>query len=88
MSSSTKNRAPDVLKHEPEALTWVRRVAGLTQVEVARQLGISPSHMSELEGGTRSATNDMLDNLAGILGCPRVVLERKRVVVEAKRAVA
>lgn len=86
--SSSKSRAPDVLKHEPEALTYARRVAGLTKAELARKVGTAPSLITELEGGTRSATPEMLERLAAALGCPVVVLERKRVVVEPKQAVA
>lgn len=79
MSSNT--RRPDVLRHEPEALTYARRVACLSKAELARRVGAPRSLITELEGGTRSATTDMLEKLAEVLGCPVVVLERKRVVV-------
>lgn len=67
---------------------YARRVTGMTQAELARKVGVTRSLINELEGGTRSATADMLDTLAEVLGCPLVVLERKRVVVETKRVVA
>lgn len=82
-----RNRVPDVLRHEPEALVYARRVTGMTQAELARKVGVARSLINELEAGKRSATVRMLEKLAEVLGCPLVVLERKRVVVEPKRAI-
>lgn len=66
------------LNHEPSAVTYAREKAGLTQAEVARQCGVSPSLINEIEKGTRNATPAMLVTLATVLNCPLVVLERKR----------
>jgi DNA-binding transcriptional regulator YiaG len=44
------------LDHDPESLVWARKQAGLTQKELAEQLGISAGHMSEIESGKRNLT--------------------------------
>lgn len=82
------HRTPDVLRHEPEALIYARRVTGMTQAELARKISVTRSLINELEAGTRSASVAVLNKLTEALGCPLVVLERKRVVVEPKRVVA
>lgn len=77
---SSTNRAPENLNHEPEAVKYARRRAGLSQAALARKLGVARSLVNEIEGGTRNATPAMLIKLAEALGCPVVVLERKRPV--------
>lgn len=66
------------LDHEPEAVTWARERSGLTKTDVARELGVAVSLISQIESGTRNATPAMLIKLARVFNCPRVVLERKR----------
>jgi transcriptional regulator with XRE-family HTH domain len=66
------------LDHEPKAVTYAREQAGLTKTQLAKACGVSLSLMSEIEGGTRNATPDMLNKLAEALNCPRVVLVRKQ----------
>jgi Helix-turn-helix. len=73
-------RTPRRLRHEPAALTYAREQAGLTRTQLAERLGVSLSLVSEMESGTRSATPEMLNQLAEALNCPRVVLESKREV--------
>lgn len=70
---------PSTLNHDPEAVKWAVQRSGLTQADVAGQLGISPGHLSEILSGTRSARQQTLIKLAGVLNCPVVVLEAKRV---------
>lgn len=65
------------LDHDPTALVWARKQAGLTQRWLAEQLEISPGHMSEIESGKRNATPSNLTKIAKLLNCPRSVLERK-----------
>ena len=48
------------LNHEPEAVTWARDQAGLTMTDVARQLGVSLSLISQIESGDRNATPAMI----------------------------
>jgi transcriptional regulator with XRE-family HTH domain len=66
------------LNHEPAAVTYARHRAGLTKTVLAQLCGVSLSLISEIEGGTRNATPAMLNTLAEVLNCPRVILERKR----------
>ena len=66
------------LNHEPEAVTYAREKAGLTQAELAKRLGVHESLVSYIESGDRNATPAMLLRLAAALNCPVVVLERKR----------
>lgn len=68
-----------VLDHEPEAVTYARKKAGLTKTALASQLGVSLSLISQIESGDRNANPAMLIRLAEALNCPLVVLERKRV---------
>lgn len=67
-----------VLDHEPEAVEYARRKAGLSKTEFARRLGVSLPLISMIERGTRNATPELLPRMAEVLNCPVVVLERKR----------
>jgi len=64
--------------HEPVAVEYARRKAGLTKTDVARELGVSLSLISQIESGVRNATPAMIQKLAQVFNCPVVVLERKR----------
>jgi transcriptional regulator with XRE-family HTH domain len=66
------------LDHEPEAVEYARRKAGLSKSELARRMRVSLSLVSQIESGDRNATPAMLLKLAEALNCPVVVLERKR----------
>lgn len=66
------------LNHEPQAVTFARQKAGLTQAQLAELVGISRSLMNEIEKGWRSATPERLLAIAKALNCPVVFLERKR----------
>lgn len=70
--------APAVLDHEPEAVAYARRKAGLSKTDVARELGVTLSLISQIESGKRNATPAMILRLAVLFNCPVVVLERKR----------
>ena len=69
---------PAKLYQEPEAVTYAREQAGLTQVQVADYLGVKPSVVCMWESGQRSVPPVRLIKLAELFNCPRVVLERKR----------
>jgi transcriptional regulator with XRE-family HTH domain len=73
-----RNPPKDPLDHEPAAVTYARVQAGLTKTKLAATCEVSLSLISEIESGTRNATPAMIIKLAEALGCPRVVLERKR----------
>lgn len=78
MTSTPRQRPKDPLDHEPEAVEYARRQAGLTQQQLADMCGVGRSLITEIELGTRNATPAMLIKLARALNCPRVILERKR----------
>lgn len=65
------------LNHDPEGVKYALKQSGLTQREVAKQMGISPAQVSEILAGTRNLTPPNLKKLAGVLNCPPVVLEAK-----------
>lgn len=69
---------PRTLDHEPAAITWARKKAGLTKRALARDIGISEQLMGEIESGWRNATPANLIKIASALNCPLVSLERKR----------
>jgi transcriptional regulator with XRE-family HTH domain len=66
------------LNHKPAAVKRARERTGLTRTEVARELGVSLSLISEIEGGTRSATPAMILRLAALLNCAADSLRRVR----------
>ena len=78
MTPVRKRTRPRTLDHEPEAVTWARKKAGLTKRALAELIGISEQLMNEIESGWRNATPANLAKLAQALNCPIVVLERKR----------
>lgn len=75
MTASSKRRRPGTLDHEPQAVTWARKKAGLTQRALARRIGISEQLLSEIESGWRNATPANLAKIAEALNCPVVALE-------------
>ncbi len=60
--------------HNPEALRWLRRQAGIKQAALARRVGVSASLLCEAEAGTRGINADVRARLAQALGCPESVL--------------
>ncbi|GAA4439772.1 helix-turn-helix domain-containing protein [Phytohabitans houttuyneae] len=74
--SRTERKTP--FDHNPEAVAWAMDAKGWTQKALAEAVGISPSHMSEIVGGTRNAPPHLLKRLADALNCPVTLLERKR----------
>ena len=48
-------------------LRETRRALGLTQVEVAERLGVSPSYISAVEAGRRNLTLGQLANIANAM---------------------
>lgn len=62
-------RTPRKLDHDPRAVAKARSDAGLSQYRLAKRLQRSRSLISEIEGGTRNATPELLDQMAEIFGC-------------------
>lgn len=65
------------LNHSPEGVKYAIEQAGLSQTQVAEAMKVSKSQVSEWLKGTRNITPANLKRLAGVLNCPRVVLEAK-----------
>lgn len=65
------------LNHSPPAVQYAIKKAELNQTEVADQMGVSKSQVSEWVKGTRNITQPNLVKLARVLNCPVVVLESK-----------
>ena len=72
------SNAKQQLDHEPEAVIYARKKAGLSKTALAQRLGVSLSLISMIETGDRNATPALLLRMADALNCPVVVLERKR----------
>lgn len=72
-----KRKRSRSLHHEPAAVTWARKKAGLTKRALAREVGISEQLKNEIESGWRNATPTNLMKIAEALNCPLVALERK-----------
>jgi transcriptional regulator with XRE-family HTH domain len=69
---------PANFNHEAAAVTYARKKAGLTRTQLAEQLGVALSLISQIESNKRNATPAMLLRMAEVLNCPVVILERKR----------
>ena len=53
-----------------EALRLIRVFHDLKQVELANMLGISKSHLSEIESGTKSPSLALIERYAHVLNLP------------------
>ena len=59
---------------EPLPLQDARRLAGLTQLEAARRLGVSQPYLSQIEGGTRTLTPALARKAATLYGLSPIAL--------------
>lgn len=71
------------LNHEPEALEYAIKKAEVTQTWIIEELAkrgttVSKGQLSEIVKGTRNCQQALLREIAAVLNCPLVVLERKR----------
>ncbi|MFN3877497.1 MAG: helix-turn-helix domain-containing protein [Brevundimonas sp.] len=53
-----------------KALTLLRRFKGLSQTEMAQRLGVTKSWISEIEGGKKDPTLNLLNGYADVLDIP------------------
>lgn len=60
----------DRIDRIPDRLRWCRHSRGLTQKEVADQLGISAGVYKELEAGTKNIPAELAHQLAELYGIP------------------
>jgi DNA-binding XRE family transcriptional regulator len=58
------------LLEAPSPLSFWRKRAGMTQVELAQTAGISQSYLSELESGARKGDPALFKKLASVLSVP------------------
>jgi len=75
-----RRRSGAPLNHEPEAVTYARQKAGLTQRQVAEMCGHSEQLQCDIEAGRRNADPERLLKIAAAVNCPVVFLERRREV--------
>ncbi len=65
------SRPPDeVTVINPEMMTVARESRGLTQTAAAKELGVSQSRLSKMEGGLVPAASDLKDDLARVYHYP------------------
>lgn len=60
--------------HQDFPIALIRASRGLTQAELAQVCDISPAKLSSLEQGLTTASDALLEKLAGALDCPPAVL--------------
>lgn len=63
--------------HNPRAVTKAREAAKISKATLARLLGCSPSLITEIEGCTRNAGEERIQQIAKVLGCPPERLRRR-----------
>jgi transcriptional regulator with XRE-family HTH domain len=69
MTPIPQPRRKTPLDHDPQALREARIRAGWLQQDLAREVGISPSVLSEAERGTRGLTPPVRVKVAKLLTC-------------------
>lgn len=57
-----------------ENLKKIREIAGFTQEQVAKSIGIERSAYSNYEAGTREAPYDVLEKISNLFGCEPIIL--------------
>lgn len=68
------------LNHEPEAVTFARDKAGLSQAQLAEMCGWSFQLQCDIEAGRRNADGEKLLAIAEATNTPVVFMERRREV--------
>lgn len=66
------------LHQNPTAIRQARDARHVRQAALAEAVGVSPGHISEIEGGTKNASVQLLARIAEVLNCPVDLLERRR----------
>jgi transcriptional regulator with XRE-family HTH domain len=73
----SQRRPSAPLNHDPQSVVWARKAKRWTQAALAEAVGVTGSHMCEIEKGTRNAGPDLLARIAEALNCPISMLEAK-----------
>ncbi|GGX89000.1 helix-turn-helix domain-containing protein [Streptomyces hiroshimensis] len=68
-SQENKDRASTAAQLTSDIVRLLRKLAGMTQEELATQIGYTGSAVSALETGAQPANEKMLDRLEGVIGC-------------------
>ncbi|QLE73663.1 helix-turn-helix transcriptional regulator [Streptomyces rectiverticillatus] len=68
-SQENKDRASTAAQLTSDIVRLLRKLAGMTQEELAKQIGYTGSAVSALETGAQPANEKMLDRLEGAIGC-------------------
>jgi transcriptional regulator with XRE-family HTH domain len=79
MAKTPRGGRKSPLHHSPEAVRWARKAKAYKQYRLAQDVGITASHMCEIESGARNCPPDLLMRIAHRLNCPVSVLEAPRV---------
>jgi ribosome-binding protein aMBF1 (putative translation factor) len=66
------------VNQNPTAIREAREARGLTQADLAAQVGRSHTYISEIEKGDRDARRELLQSIADALGVDYDLLERPR----------
>jgi transcriptional regulator with XRE-family HTH domain len=69
MPNTDRPRRKTPVDHDPRALREARIRAGLRQGELAREIGVVQSVLSEAENGTRGISPQVRVRLARVLSC-------------------
>jgi DNA-binding XRE family transcriptional regulator len=86
MPDTERPRRKTPVDHDPRALREARIRAGRRQGELARELKISWSSLSEAEGGTRGLNPKVRVELAKLLNCDPITFAPLEMSVAASRA--
>lgn len=76
-TSRPRRKAP--VEHDPRALRQARIRAGWMQGDLAREIGISQSVLSEAESGTRGISPKVRAGLAKVLSCDPITFAPQEV---------
>lgn len=65
---------------DAEAVQAIRFLAGWSPSRFATEIGITPSHLSNIESGRRQASPEVIKRMADVLGVPVTALVKPREV--------
>jgi len=69
MDKEKETREQTIREHIGNRISFLRKLQGLTQKELAEKAGLQRTHISRIESGKYAVTIDTLDTIARVLGC-------------------
>lgn len=81
MPTTQRLRRKSPVEHDPQALRQARIRAGLRQGDLARELGVAQSVLSEAETGRRGISPAVRVRLAKLLSCDPITFAPLEAVV-------